>query len=228
MTTATGLISSALKKLGVLTKSETADSDESADGLVALNNLLSSWSNESLFVYSRVTESFTLVAGTASYTIGTSQTFNTTKPILLVAAWTRSGTTDTPITVVSDEVYNAFPNKTAQGIPEFVNFNNAFPSSTLRFYPVPASADSLTIVSEKPLVTLALTDTLSLPPGWERALTYALALELAPEYGLPVDPLVASTAREAKGLIAMAVSKTRPMTPLNLLKQGSNILTGEV
>lgn len=225
MTTASGLIASAMKKIGVLTKSETPDSDESADGLVALNALLSSWSNESLLVYSRVTETLSLVAGTGSYTIGTGYTFNTIRPVLIVEAHTTNSGTDTHMDIVSDEVYNAIPVKTTQGIPEFLNFSNAFPASTIRLYPVPDSAYSMTLVSEKPLVTLALTDTISLPAGWERALTYALALELAPEYGVPADPLIVATAREAKGLIAMTVAKNRPMQPYQTSTK-MNIFTG--
>lgn len=225
MTTASALIASAMKKIGVLTKSETPDSDEAADGLVALNGLLSSWSNESLLVYSRVTESFTLSAGAAAYTIGTSQTFNTTRPVFIVAARITNGTTDTPVEVISEEIYNAIPVKTAQGVPELLNYNNAFSAGTIRLYPTPSSSYSLTLISEKPLVTLALTDTLSLPAGWERALTYNLALELAPEYGLTVDPLVVRAAMESKGAIAMTVAKNRPMAP-TLHTGKMNILTG--
>lgn len=215
-----------MKKIGVLTKSETPDADEAADGLVSLNALLSSWSNESLFVYSRVTEAFTLTAGTASYTIGASQTFNTTRPTLIIEAHTTSGSTDTHMDIISDEVYNAMPDKTSQGIPLYINYSNAFPAATIRLYPVPASTYSMTLVSEKPLVTLALTDTLSLPPGWERALTYNLAMEMAPEYGVQPDPLVVAAAKESRGLIALTVSKTRPMTPLLFFGSGQNIYTG--
>ena len=51
MTTASDIIKKAMQKVGVLTKSESPSSDESADGLDSLNDLLSSWSNESMFIY---------------------------------------------------------------------------------------------------------------------------------------------------------------------------------
>lgn len=226
MTTASALIASAMKKIGVLTKSETPDSDESADGLVALNNLLSSWSNESLFVYSRVRETFTLVGGTASYTIGTGQTLNTTRPTLIIEAHITDVNTDYHMDIIPDEVYEAIPVKSSQGIPEFINYDNGYSAGRIRLYPTPSSNYTLSIMSEKPLVVLALTDTLSLPPGWERALTYNLALEIAPEYGVTPDPLVVSIAKESRGLIALTVSKNRPMTPLNSFGAKYNILSG--
>lgn len=228
MTTASQIISSAMKKIGVLTKSSAPDADESADGLVALNGLLSSWSNESLFAYTRVRETFSLTAGTASYTIGTSQAFNTTRPISIVEAHITNGTTDWSLALIPDEVYQAISDKDTQSIPTMLNFNNGYPSATIYLWPTPSSSsDTLTITSEKPLVTLALSDTISLPPGWERALTYNLAVEIAPEYGVQVDPLIVKTAMESKGLIALAVSKTRPMTALNTWGNSYNILTGD-
>lgn len=226
MTTASGLIAQAMKKIGVLTKSETPDSDEAADGLISLNNLLSSWSNESLFVYSRVWESFS-ITGASSYTIGTSQTLNTTRPINIVEAHVRLGSTDYPLTIVPDEVYNAIPDKATVGLPTTLNFDNAFSTGNIRLYPVPDQTYSLYLLSEKQLVTLALTDTISLPAGWERALIYNLALEIAPEYGVTVDPLVVKSAQEAKGLIALTVSKNRPMTSLSYFPATYNILTGQ-
>jgi len=106
MTTALDIIERAMKKAGVLTKSEVADSDEAADALVSLNNLLSSWSNESISVYARVTESFTLVGGTSSYAIGSGQTFNSARPIYIADAYIRISTLDYPITVINDEIYS--------------------------------------------------------------------------------------------------------------------------
>lgn len=225
MTTASALIASSMKKIGVVLKSESPDADEAVDGLSALNAMLSSWSNESLLVYSRVTETLSLVGGTALYTIGSGQTFNTVRPINIVEAHVTIGTIDYHLEIIPDDVYNAIPDKSSQGTPVFLNYSNEFPAGKIRLYPVPSAAYSLTILSEKPLVTLALTDTLALPAGWERALIYNLAVEIAPEYGVQIDPLILQIARESKGLISLSSSRNRPSKPLSH-GGNRNILSG--
>jgi len=55
-------------------------------------------------------------------------------------------------------------------------------------------------------------DTLyDLPPGYARALRYNLAVELAPEFGRPLDPLVAGLAAESLATIKRANVRTVPV-----------------
>lgn len=216
MATARDIIKSAMQKIRVLQKGETPDADEASDGLNALNRMLSTWSNDSLLLYARTWESFNLVAGTASYTIGSGQTFNTTKPMNIITAFIRSGTTDYPVSVIPDENYYAIPDKTAQGIPSQLNFSNAHPTATVRLFPVPTDAYSLHILSEKQLSSISTLDTsIDLPAGWEEALIYNLALRLAPEYGVAADPLNMELANEALAGIRRNQIKTRPLTFLD-------------
>ena len=50
--------------------------------------------------------------------------------------------------------------------------------------PVPDAALTITLVHDEAFTALASVSTsLSFPPGYERALRYALAVELAPEFG---------------------------------------------
>lgn len=224
MTTAQGIITQALKKIGVLTKSSVPDADESADGLVSLNNLLSSWSNESLLIYARTWEAFS-ITGAASYTIGTGQTLNTVRPISIISAYVTQGTTDYQLSIIPDEVYAQIPVKTTTGIPENLNYDNGFAAGKIRLYPVANTTYTLNLLSEKQLSTFALTDTVSLPPGWERALVYNLAVEMSPEYGVDLDALTLAIARESKGMISLAVSKNRQMTSLVSSKDRYSIYT---
>jgi len=211
LTTALGIIKSAMRKNGALTKGDTPDSDEAADGLEMLNDLLASLSNDSLIVYARTVEGFSLVAGTASYTIGASATFNTTRPIKIVSAYVRSGTIDYPLEIISDEQYAAITLKSTSGTPEYLNYTNAFPQATINLYPKPAAADTLYLVTEKELSSFTLAQTVSLPPGWKRMLTYNLAVEMAPEYGQQVSPEVFELAKESKAAIKYAVMTAKPM-----------------
>lgn len=211
MTTALGIIKAAMRKAGVLTKNETPDSDEAADGLEMLNDLLASLSNDSLVVYARTVESFSLSAGTASYTIGSGATFNTARPVKIVSAYVRSGTIDYPLRIISDEQYATISIKSIQGIPEYINYTNAFPTATVNLYPSPGAAYTIYFVTEKEISSLSLSDTVSFPPGWKRMLIHNLAVEVAPEYGQQVPATIVEIARESKAAIRHAVMAAKPM-----------------
>jgi hypothetical protein len=226
MTTALGIITSAMRKAGILTKGESASADEAADGLEMLNDLLASISNDSMVVYARTLNNFTLSGGTSSYTIGTGATFNTARPIKIISAYVRSGTVDYPLTIVSDEQFATIPMKAINGIPQFLNFTNDFPNATIKLYPVPDSSYQIYLLTEKQLSTFALSDTVSLPPGWRRMLVYNLAIELAPEYGQSLPAEVVEIAKESKSEIRSAVMAAKSMQWDSGLETTGNIYSG--
>jgi hypothetical protein len=230
MTTALNLIEGAARILGVLNKGENMPADDAADGLVALNDLLASWSNESLLVYARTLESFTLTGGVATYLIGSGQTFNTTRPVAIVEAVIRdSSNVDYPLTIINEETYQGTSYKTTQTpIPEFLSYTNAHPYGTINLYGTPSQAYSLRLLTEKPLTSFSLTSTtVDLPPGWNRALRYNLALELAPEYSVKVDQLIVKNAMDSKGAIKAATLRNRPLLSMDAVDTiNKNIYTG--
>ena len=226
MATALDIITRAMKKSGVLTKSEAPDSDEAQDALVSLNNLLSSWSNESISVYARTTESFTLVAGTNTYTMGVGQTFNTARPVYISDAYIRSGTLDYPVEIVTEETYALITDKSARGRPTILNLVHGNPASTIKLWNTPDQAYSLFIISEKELGQLTLSGVVDFPPGWERALIYSLAVELASEYGQQPDQLVYNIAVESKRMINASVMRNRKLDATIPLTNMGNILSG--
>lgn len=228
MTTALGIITKAMLKAGILTKTEVPASDEANDALDALNDLLSSWSNDSLLITSRVTELFTLSAGVGIYTIGTGQDFNTIRPIHIVESHINDGLISyESMYQCPDEVYQGLNLKTLQSIPDTLNYTNAFPYGTIKLYPYPSSGYVLSITSEKELSQFTLNQTVSLAPGWNRALIYNLAIELAPEYGQKVDPMILKIANDSKGAIASSIMKVRSMDAPPLSQIGMfNIYTG--
>lgn len=225
--TARTIIKKALQKIGALTKNEEPSDDEANDGLDALNAMIGSWSNDSLNIYARTWETFTLTGGTGSYTIGASGVFNTVRPTNIAEAYIRSATIDYGISIVDDEAYNSISYKSLSGIPEFLNYDNAYPLGTIRLYPVPSSSYSLFILTEKALTEFASLDTvLSMPPGTQRALIYNLGIELSPEYSQPISKEHAKIAGESLGLIRTKVAQVRGMDayPQNLAVR--NIFSG--
>ncbi len=226
MTTALDIITKAMQKAGILTKSEAPSSDEASDGLDALNDMLSSWSNESMLIHARSTENFSITSGTAAYTIGPSATFDTTRPVFIADAFVRdSSGTDTYVQIITQETYDTISDKDTQGTPNRLVYNNGFPQGTITVYPVPSTTYTLFILSEKQLVEFTLNEVVSLPPGWKRALIYNLCEELRPEYGQQADPMVAKIARDSKSAIKTAIMRNRTMDTPYMMYLG-NIYNG--
>jgi hypothetical protein len=228
MATALQIITRALQKNGVLVGSEAPSADMATDGLVALNDMLDSWSNDSLMIYARTDENFPLSAGVSTYTIGPAQTFNTARPISLIdASYTRLFPNfDEPVTVITDELYNAITDKTSLGRPLHINYSNGNPTAEIKLWPVPDQNYTLYLTSEKPLTNWTLYQDVILPPGWNRALTYNLAIDLAPDYGQPVTEAMATIAAESRANIARAVLKARPLDAFARGRGNENIYTG--
>lgn len=227
MATARNIITKALQKNGVLTKGETPSGDEASDALDALNALISSWTNDSLLIYGRLSESFPLVGGQAAYTIGTGGDFNTARPTQILSAFTRIGNIDYDIDIISDIEYDGITQKNIQSsIPEVMFYNGNSPLGTITIYPVPTGG-TLHIRTEKELTEFTTLDTdIEFPPGWERALIYNLAVELAPEYGQPVTEAIYTIAMDALNKIKTAVARNKTMNMFGYSGSNRNIFTG--
>lgn len=228
MTTGRSIVKKAMQKAGILTKNEPLPADEAADGLDVLNGMLSSWSNLTSMAFVRPQESFPVSAGVATYTIGAGGTFNTVRPIQVVSAFYRVGTSDYPISDILDTDYDQFTyEKDVQGYPSRLLFQRSYPLASITLYPVPSEGGSLFIRSEKPLTSVSLDVDVAFPDGWEHALIYNLAVLLAPEYGQEVADSVAKEAARAKDRLAIASAraKSRITPPLTGGNQ-FNVLTG--
>lgn len=201
MATVSDLIKGSLRLLGVIAQGETPSSQESADGLSALNDMMDSWSNDGFLLFNRVIE--TLTIGTASsYSIGSSGDFNTARPIqILRANFKQSGLdTEFALRIYNEQEWMAITDKTiTSNILDGIYYKASNPLGIVYPYPLLSSAGSLILESLKPLSSFsAISDTLQLPPGYNRALRYNLAVELAPEYGVSVSAEVGSIANESK------------------------------
>lgn len=227
MTTARNIITRALQVNGVLTKGEPPSGDEASDGLTTLNNLLSSWSNDSLLIYARLQENFPFVSGKASYTIGSGGDFNTSRPLHILSAFTRIGNIDYDIEVISDLEFDEISQKDlSNSFPNVLFYSAGSPLGTLTFYPVPTGGQ-LYLRTEKQLTNFPSLDTsLELPPGWERGLIYNLSLETASEYGQPVNEAVYQIAMDALGKIKTAVARNKTMDFNYRTGNNDNIFTG--
>lgn len=207
MATARDLIKGSLRVLGVIATGETPSAEESNDALSALNDMLDSWSNERLIIYTKTEETFTLTPSQGRYSMGSGGNFNTTRPIKIENAVIEiagtSPTSEVPVRIVPKEQWVYINVKdTTSNIPTVLYAEGSYPLEYINLYPVPSVANSLTLWTIKPLTTLTnLSTSLSLPQGYLRALKFNLAKELAPEYGVTLTPEAAMIAMESKANI---------------------------
>jgi hypothetical protein len=107
-----------------------------------------------------------------------------------------------PLKILTLEEYAEIGSKTLDSsIPQAVYFDGAFPNVGVEFYPVPSAAEHAVFYSLKPFSVLTLSTELSYPPGYEKAIRYNLAMDLAPEYGRAPDALIMQQAIETKAEI---------------------------
>lgn len=214
MTTASDIIAASARLIGVTRKGEALDSDEADDGLETLNAMLGSWANDGLLIYSQTWENFTLTPGTATYTIGSSGTFNTTRPIQILHGFIRENTTDYPLKIVSEKEYNWISDKsTTSNIPRFLNYDPQFTLGKIRLWETPLAANPLYINSEKQVSSYAaLSTSFSLPPGWEHAIKHNLAIMMAPEFEIEVPQLVLMEAAKSLGRLKSTRARQTDMS----------------
>lgn len=200
--TVSDIIRRALRSIGAIAGGETPSSTEEADALQVLNAMLDSWNTESLSVYALRDETLTLT-GAASYTIGSGGDLNTTRPVRLETAYERISDADYHVRLASADAWYRLASKTTTGeVAEWLYYEPSYPLGRLYLYPQPTTG-VLHLVTRVPLAAYSAADSLALPPGYQDAIVYHLAMRLAPEYGRPVTPELAALARAAKDNIKL-------------------------
>ncbi len=200
MTTALQLVTSALRKIGAVAAGEAPDANEQSDALAALNQLIESWNLQGLALYRRENVAYSLVPSQQVYTIGIGADFDGARPITLNCAFVTRGGIDYPLEPLTQAQWNEILQKSQESqLPEAVYYEPTFPDGTLRFWPVPLEALTVTLSVNMQISPVAsIGATIALPPGYERALVYALAVDLAPEYpAVTLSQRVIDTADEA-------------------------------
>lgn len=223
MSTGQSIINRALRLIGATASGEVATSQESADALEAMTQLIGSWKTEKLLVYARQTLALSLVPAQQVYTIGPTGNLVANRPIRIEEAYLRVNSQDYPLTIVTEALWAALPDKLSQAeYPEWLLYRGAMPNGELTLYPIPSAVHTLYLVTWTALETIGLADTVSLPPGYERALVYNLAIDLAPEYEKEVPQAVAMIASDSLASIKRANQRPiEAMQELGSLFQGS-------
>lgn len=197
--TAAEIIAAALRKIGVLRAGGAATSDQSTAGMQALNLMAQAWRSKGLKTWARTSQTITLTAAKASYTIGPGGDVDIPRPLRVLGAYLRYDGTDVPVRVIAKQEYDALADKDAAGTTNQVFYDSQFPLGVLYPWPIVASTGyTLTLDLLKRIEDFnATTDTPDFPVDWYEALVYGLAMRIAPEYGKPVSKDITAMALQA-------------------------------
>lgn len=203
MATASELINGALRLLGVLAEGEVPSAGTADDALVAMQQMIDSWSTERLSVFTTQEQIFTWPAGSLSRTLGPSGNFVGNRPIQLDDSTyfiDPSSGISYGIKIINQQQYDGIAVKTVtSSYPQVIWVNTNYPDVDLHIYPVPTRALEWHFISVDPLdAPVTQSTVLSFPPGYLRAFRYNLACEIAPEFGVEPSPQVQRIAMSSK------------------------------
>jgi hypothetical protein len=211
MATAYDLIRSALRLVGVYATGEALQIDDATDSLVVLNDLIDSWNAARLTIFTTKSEDFPLIGGQQTYTMGPGGDFDTARPARIdamsaILLFAPDNPVEVPIDMYSvDEWQLKVPVKATTGtFPQICYDTGDYPLRSLNFWPIPNTTLNLVrIYSWAALAEPAALNTpIAFPPGYQRALRFNLAVDLAAEFGVAnLPPVVAQVAIESKAVI---------------------------
>lgn len=201
--TAGDQINGALRLLGVLAESETPSAATSQDALIALNQMIDSWSTERLSIFTTQEQVFLWPPGFISRTLGPSGNFVGNRPILMDDATyfvDPANGISFGIKLINQQQYDGIAVKTVTSTyPQVMWINTNYPDIDMHVYPVPTKVLEWHFISVDPLDQPALlSTTIAFPPGYLRAFKYNLACEIAPEFGVEPSPQVSRIAMASK------------------------------
>jgi len=196
-------INRALRLLGVLAEGETPSAATSQDALMAMNQMIDSWNTERLSVFCTQDQVFNWPVGEISRTLGPTGDFVGNRPVYFDdATYYRDPSTNVSfgIKFINQQQYDGIAVKTVTSTyPQVIFVNMTFPDVEMFIYPRPTRLLEWHFISVQELDKPAdLSTVLYYPPGYLRAFTYNLAMEIAPEFGVEPSPQVQRIAMTSK------------------------------
>lgn len=217
MTTALDCIQDSLEKIGVYAPGETITDADAERCLTVLNNMIDSWSNENLTCFAFYEQGIPLQVGKNRYTIGQqapampAPDIVATRPLRIVNGPGAAFLLDTnfnryPVDVVPQDYWNMIWNLVAvnSNLPNILFYDPQYPYGILNVFPMPNTGNyTMYFDYWEPFSTFGnLTASLSLPPGYEKAIKDCLAIEVGPYFkpdSWVPSPILLQIAAKSKG-----------------------------
>ena len=178
------IIQDAYFDAGLIGVGQLVNGEQIVMGMRKLTDLINLWQTQGLKLWLNVDTSITLVAGTATYTLGPSGTVDMTKPLRVVEAYYADANgIRRPLTPLAWADYVRLSTVNQSGSVNSYFVNKQATQLSVLFWPAP-DATAATGVGHLVLQTqvtnfISLTETMNFPLEWRIALRWGLADELA-------------------------------------------------
>jgi hypothetical protein len=147
------IIKAALRKLLVIPSGGTPTTNQYADCLEILNDMINSWSADNNLVYEDTLEALTIPSGTQSITIGSTGTLSTARPLEIRVATLKDGSIEYPLDIMDEKKYQHYTDKTITSRPSSLYYRNTWPDGTIYFEATTDQEYTLVLTSLKQLST---------------------------------------------------------------------------
>lgn len=201
-----GICQAALEMLQVYAPGETMSAADAARALECLNDMILSFSNESLVCFGNQIISFPLVVNQDVYTIGPGGDINVERPLQLRATYSSAYMLDQQdnkymMDVVDEDTWNLRTTSVVTtNLPGTLWYNPKFPLAEINIWGKPTQGFTCVVTADQQLLQFATLQTaFDAPPGYELMLKANLAVYAKPFFKTkPLDTDVRNIASEAK------------------------------
>lgn len=200
----TSIATAAAQFLNILDPGGALSAQQLTDALAFTNALLDNWSSEGLMIPSTTIYSGSFVANQQTLTIGVGGDIVTTavnRPMAIISAALKlPAGVGKEIKIVTAQQWAAIEDRQSNsyGVKYlYYDRGQASNKGTMYFAPTPLGG-SVELVCYQPLTQFADTTTpVTIPPGYERLLKYGCAMEMAPQYSVPIPASVQANFADA-------------------------------
>jgi hypothetical protein len=220
MATVSDIITDALEITGMKDPNDSLESVWETIGLRRVNSILDGWNVTKLRGYSVTGHDFTLTPLEESYTVGIGGDFNIERPVKIENAYIiDASATNFPLNIVNFIDFQNIDDDSVSSLPYLLWYNPKSPLGEIKVYPAPEKNYTLHLDVYFGFAPYSgVGDTVSVPQGYERLLTYQLATELCSHRGKQIPPDVMRMYREIERTIeavnfTMWMPSTKIMSP---------------
>jgi len=175
----------AMKDAGLLQEGDDPNSEQFADGLNRLNDIINFEQTQGLKLWLQYDLAVPLVAGQGTYTIGPGSDVDMTKPtrVLSNAYYLDSNNIRRPLIHISRDEYLRLSNPAGQGPITNYFVDKQRTELSVTFWLIPdtqaATGSAHLLIQQQMTNMVSLTDSMSLPQEWFMWARWALAADLA-------------------------------------------------